>query len=352
MPPGESSSINLPGAVVSALTTPPNPANKPTTVGPDGRFTLEVKHPGTFRLKVQNTCSEPFTSAAFTASADGTHNAGAISLTLKPEPTGTARYSITQTAPGTPGTPGNPGITAPTPARPGNYKLTVNCVRTIGNNEFASNGSIITAVADAEDVASTDRNQIITEIALPSTLRSIGESGLALHLLLSGTLTIPRNVETIAKEALRNSGSTNSVTVVFETGSRLTTIGERAFMQSSLKDFTLPENLETIETLAFFQTQFSFSTDFSPSGTLIIPAKVSKIGTLAFAQIIGITAVDIRSNRLAKPSGAAANFPLANNLFRNVTGITEIKLPAEVYDSYTSAERSAIFGTIPLTRVP
>ena len=53
-----------------------------------------------------------------------------------------------------------------------------------------------------------------------------------------------------------------------------------------------------------------------------------------------------------KPSGATANFPLENNLFRNVTGITEIKLPAEVYDSYTATERSAIFGTIPLTPVP
>ena len=351
-PPGESSRIGLPGATVSAVTTPADPANQSVTSRSDGGFSLQVKHSGSFKLKVENTCSEPFTSAAVSASADGSHNAGALRLTLKPEPTGTARYSITQTAPGTPGTPGNPGISAPTPATPGSYKLTVNCVRTIGNNEFASNGSIITAVAAAEGVASADRNQIITEIALPSTLKSIGEYGLALHLLLSGTLTIPRNVETIAKEAFRNSGSTNAVTVVFETGSRLTTIGERGFMQSSLKDFTLPENLETIETLAFFQTQFSFSTDFSPSGTLIIPAKVSKIGTLAFAQIIGITAVDIRSNQLAKPSGAAANFPLENNLFRNVTGITEIKLPAGVYDSYTSAERSAIFGTIPLTRVP
>ena len=215
----------------------------------------------------------------------------------------------------------------------------------IGNNEFASNGSIITAVTNAEGLASADRNQIITEIALPSTLKSIGEYGLALHFGMSGTLTIPRNVETIGKEAFRNSGSNNSVTFVFETGSRLTTIGERGFMQSSLKDFTLPENLETIENAAFFQTQFSFRADFSPSGTLIIPAKVSKIGTLAFAQIIGITAVDIRSNRLAKPSGATANFPLANNLFRNVTGITEIKLPAEVYDSCTKAELQAIFGT-------
>ena len=135
-------------------------------------------------------------------------------------------------------------------------------------------------------------------------------------------------------------------TFLFETRSRLTTIGNSGFRQSFLKNFTFPENIETIEDLAFF------TTEFSPSGTLIIPAKVSKIGNRAFMLAAGITAVDIRSDRLAKPTGAAANFPLGNGLFQNVTGIAEIKLPAGVYDSYTSAERTAIFGTIPLTRVP
>ena len=332
--PGETSSIDLPGATVSALTTPPNPANRPVTSRPDGGFSLQVKHPGTFKLKVDNACYEPFTSAAVSASTDGSHNAGAISLTLKPEPTGTDRYSITQKA-------------------PGSYKLTVNCARTIGNNEFISTGTIITAAAAAEGVASTDKNNMITEIALPSTLTSIGEAGLRGHNSVSGTLTIPRNVATLANEAFRNTGSAAAVpTVVFETGSKLTTIGDSGFMQSFLNNFTFPENLETIEALAFFQTQFSFNADFSPSGTLIIPAKVSKIGGQAFMRITGITAVDIRSDRLAKPAGATANFPLGNNLFQSVTGITEIKLPAEVYDSYNATERSNIFGTIPLTRVP
>ena len=98
--------------------------------------------------------------------------------------------------------------------------------------------------------------------------------------------------------------------------------------------------------------RLSFSADFSPSGTLIIPSKVSKIGNQAFSLVTGITVVDIRSDRLAKPDGATDSFPLSTNLFRLVTGITEIKLPAGVYDSYLPADRSAIFGTIPLTRVP
>ena len=326
--PGEPSSIDLPGAMVSAVTTPADPANQPVTSGPDGGFTLQFKHSGSFRLKVNNTCSEPFTTAAVTASADGTHNAGALRLTLKPEPTGIARYSFT-------------------PRTAGGFKLTVNnCVREIGNNEFGATGTIITAAAAAESVANSAR--MITEIALPSTLRSIGENGLERHELMSGTLAIPRNVETIAKEGVQRLGFSNTTappTVVFETGSKLTTIGDRGFMQSRLKDFTLPENLETIDATTFYASGFSFSTNFSPSGTLIIPAKVSKLGSYVFGDISGITVVDIRSDRLAKPSGATTNFPLADGLFQNVTVMPSIKLPAEVYDSYDKVQLQTIFGS-------
>ena len=71
---------------------------------------------------------------------------------------------------------------------------------------------------------------------------------------MSKTLMIPRNVETLGKEAFqgfkRYDG--DGPTVVFETESRLKTIGIRAFAESTLIDFTLPENLETIENQAFF----------------------------------------------------------------------------------------------------
>ena len=79
---------------------------------------------------------------------------------------------------------------------------------------------------------------------------------------------------------------------------------------------------------------------------------VSKIGAQAFLSVTGITAVDIRSDRLRNPDGATANFPLGDNLFQGVSGITEIKLPQTVYDSYIAAERSAIFGSITLNPVP
>ena len=82
-----------------------------------------MKHSVSFQIKVGNTCSEPFTSAAVTATADGSHNAGALRLTLKPEPTGTARYSITSR------TAGAFRV----------FKLTVNnCVREIGTTSSAA----------------------------------------------------------------------------------------------------------------------------------------------------------------------------------------------------------------------
>ena len=226
-PSGRSYSIDLPGAKISALTTPPNPVNQPAAARPDGSFTLQVKHQGTFRLKVDNTCSEPFTTTDITASADGSHNAGELQLTLKSEPAAADRYSITQKS-------------------PGSFKLTVKeCVRDIVNNEFSSSGTIITAAADDKGAIASG---MITEISLPSTLRSIGESGLGRHTMMSGTLTIPRNVETLANNAFRDMALNSPAppAVVFETGSRLRSIGDSAFLNSRLKDFTLPENLETI----------------------------------------------------------------------------------------------------------
>ena len=286
---------------------------------------------------MEHPCSEPFTSAAVTASAQGSHDAGALKLTLKPEPAGTARYSIT-------------------PRTAGGFKLTVNnCVREIGNNEFSVLGTIIQTKATAEGA---NRFNMITEIDLPPTLRKINENGLLSHIAISGTLRIPRNVETIITGALNNIGSSasanpNGYILSFAAGSKLTSIGSDTFRGSRLKDFRLPENLETIGRGAFINTQFFFSTGFSPAGTLTIPAKVSKIGEQAFRDIQGITAVDIRSKELAKPDGAlAADFPLRPNLFQNVTGITEIKLPQTVYNSYRPAERTAIFGSITLNPVP
>ena len=332
LPPSESSSIGLPGAKVSALTTPANSANQPITSRSDGGFTLQVKHSGTFKLKVEHSCYELFTSNAITVSASGSHDAGAISLTPVREPTGTDRYAIT-----------------PQSGDPNEYKLTVNCVRAIKRGEFSSSGTIITT---ANAVGGMPVLTTITEIVLPPTLKSIGERGLGGHSRMSKTLTIPRNVETLGTEAFQHLKryEGDGPTVVFETESRLKTIAVRAFAESILIDFTLPENLETIENQAFLNAQFFLNTIAFPSGALVIPAKVSKIGTQAFARVrSGITALDIRSELLAKPPGATSNFPLRSDLLGSGSlrspAITSITLPQKVYNSYNKADLQNIFGS-------
>lgn len=154
-PPGESLSINLPGTMVSALTTLADLVNQPVTSRSDGSFTFQVKHSGSFKLKLGNPCCEPFTSTTIKASADGSHDAGVISPTLVAEPAGTARYSITAQS-----------------FDPNEYKLTVNCVRAIRDNEFDTDGRIIKTanVSNGIPLLTT-----ITEIVLPPTLKSIGE---------------------------------------------------------------------------------------------------------------------------------------------------------------------------------
>ena len=274
---------------------------------------------------MENTCYNSLTTDAFTASADGSRNAGALQLTLGPEPAGTDRYSFTEQS-------------------GGKFKLTVNnCVREIGNTEFSGFGTIITDKATAEG---KNRFNMITEIELPPTLTKIDTNGLARHSVISGTLTISRNVQTIGSGAFGGNAISSVYTVSFAAESKLKSIGSSAFQLNNLKDFRLPENLETIDSTAFISANFSFSPEFSPAGTLTIPAKVSKIGDRAFSDSFGITAVDIRSDRLRKPDGAAAaDFPLQPNLFQNVTGITEIKLPPAVYESYTKAQLQDIFGS-------
>ena len=280
---------------------------------------------------MESTCYDTLTTNAFTEPADGSRDAGALRLTLKPEPAGTARYSIT-------------------PRTAGGFKLTVNnCVREIGNNEFGATGTIISAKAGTEGV--TPR-LFITEISLPPTLTQVGNDGLARHTKLSEPLTIPRNATTVGNKAFKDVGNASTPrrpTFSLAADSRLKSIGSQAFENVHLHDFILPETLETIGRLAFGGVSF-VSTSSDP--LLVIPAKVSKIEERAFEFITGITTVDIRSRQLAKPASATANFPLGNNLFQGVTGITEIKLPADVYNSYDATQRSAIFGSIPLTPVP
>ena len=233
------------------------------------------------------------------------------------------------------------------------YKLTVKeGVTAIPANEFSVKFDLASSSLKASPIIQRYANisgeqptNVISEIQLPSTLKTIGNFAFHRNLSVSGNFTIPGNVETIGDDAFTFLGSSYGGTaapsrpaITFESGSRLKTVGRRAFaIARSSSALVLPNGLETIGAEAF--------RDFiMPSSPLVIPASVRKIGDRAFSGLKGISTVRIESAGLAKPAGAVKPFPLEPNIFQG-TGITSVTLPVEVYSSYSSAERDEIFGT-------
>ena len=339
----DSAGAKLPGVTVSASTTPPVTA----TTDPNGAFSLRVTHAGSsaFTLTAAKTCYETAPAKSITLTSNDPYDTGVTTLSLKPEPaTDDDRYTFTQ--------------------KPdGSYKLTVNCVTEIPASKFSTFGGrggftqspILRRLATE---SGKEIDVVLTEIELPPTLEMIGKGAFLRNTAVTGNLTIPRNVTTIGDLAFNQLGSTHvtgrnpgniassrAPAITFETGSKLTSIGRRAFLTSGSKAaLVLPDGLTTIGAQAFRQF-------ITPDGDLVIPANVSSIGEQAFSAFEGINdGVTIRSAKLAK---VGTNSPLGNNLFgRSGSGtdprrstITTIKLPAAIYNSYTATERTAIFGS-------
>ena len=293
-----------------------------------------------FDLTVEKACYETAPAKSVTLTNNTSYDAEVTTLTRKLEPTENEdRYDFTRKS-------------------DGSYKLTVKeCVTAIPANEFSASTDDTSPIiewliglASGKTITSA-----LTEIELPSTLRTIGNFAFINNQEVTGTLTIPRNVETIGLGAFKSVGlgnvnvqppsaiaSSRAPAIAFESGSKLRTIAQSAFEYSGSKVplLTLPDGLETIEVDAFRYFVM-------PPSPLVIPASVRKIGSGAFRSVSGINGVTIRSTNLTKD---AADPPLGNNLFGGGAGtrlstITTIKLPLAVYNSYTRAERTAIFGS-------
>ena len=336
----DSSGAPLPGATVSASTTPP----VTTKTGSDGTFSLQVTHAGSsvFTLTLEKGCYTAVKSIILTSNSP--YDTGVTTLTLTPLPTTAAdddRYTFTQKPDGT-------------------YKLTVNCVTAIPANEFSAS-TVSTSPILQRLVASSGKaiTEVLTEIELPPTLKTIGNFAFIRNEGVTGDLIIPRNVETIGRQAFQQVGlgnvqssrsiaSSRAPAIAFESGSKLRTIGQSAFEYSGSKVplLTLPDGLETIGVDAFRYFVV-------PPSPLVIPGSVRKIGNEAFRSASGITGVTIRSTNLTKDAAAPR---LGTNLFgesspggggagTRLSTITTIKLPFTVYNSYSSAERTAIFGS-------
>lgn len=237
------------------------------------------------------------------------------------------------------------------------------------------------AFAEDYDFEDTD-NHKLASIELPASLTEIGENAFEYCWKLTG-ITIPANVTKIGAYAFRNCG--NLTTVTFAEGSKLETIGQRAFSSSGITSFTVPASVKTIEgggkgqldsmgafhsclelrTVLFEEGSLLESigacafwdcsklTNAELNGDLALPAGVSEIGVNAFSytRIRSFTVperVTVVSDQLFYRCTALERVTLHDGVttigaeaFWGCTGISEFAITKNV----TSIGRNAFYGT-------
>ena len=152
----------------------------------------------------------------------------------------------------------------------------------------------------------------ITEITIPNSVTTIGNSAFDGCNSLSGTLTIPNSVTSIGEAAFSGCiGLTGELTIPNSvTAIRNATFNGCSGLSGTL---TIPNSVTTIGGHAF-------SGCSGLTGALTIPNSVTGIGPQAFADCVGITAFNM---------GNAITY-IGNEAFLNCLGITEISIPNSV----------------------
>ena len=186
-----------------------------------------------------------------------------------------------------------------------------------------------------------DKN-LIEEIVFDSQsqLTSIGMAAFRNN-KLSGTLIIPNSVETIDNSAFVGNAAQNSnqiETLLFESGSKLTTIASTAFEYNNLTGtLNIPASVRTISVNAFRRNQLT-SVLFESgsqlvtlggfnenkiSGTITIPASVETIGNNAFSGTASGTSNQI-TTIIYEPSSKLKTISGRAFAYNNLIGYTEI----------------------------
>ena len=330
--------VGLPGATVSAST---KPAPTATTTGPNGAFTLQVTHSGSFTLTAQKACYETSPRKSVTLTSNTPYDAEVIALTPN-EPTGNKRFDLTPNADGS------------------TYTLTVaDCVRTITSGEFASDHSSVPASTRANTrlagrLGATNQHQKVTVIELPESLIRIEQQAFSAHQKVSGALTIPPTVDHIGASAFyqlsSSSNSSEQVRLDFPPSSKLKFIGSQAFRNALIQAFPqLPQSLETVEQNAFSAVTHSTVSDF------VIPENVAELGNRVFgtnATFQGTLTIEsphlVRTpadTAVAKTGRLGDAMFFAPGFGTGTSPFTQIILHKTVFDSYSQADLNAIFGT-------
>jgi len=212
----------------------------------------------------------------------------------------------------------------------------------------------------------------ITSIALPSSLKTIGEGAFMKCELLT-KIDIPSNVTAIGDCAFYGCGSLDAVN--FATDSKLESIGMRAFEGTLLTSFTIPTSLKTMGDNPFVKTEIKSVTNLSENfvitdgilydkgktriilcfvdykGDYNMPVTVTGIDSYAFDHCVNIKSVSfpeglktigenafngcVSLGSVLIPFGELET--IGSGAFTGCTGLKEITLPESVKEIGMSA---------------
>lgn len=195
-----------------------------------------------------------------------------------------------------------------------------------------------------------DRNVYYSQPRTDITELTIGEGITAYNKLSTGSdipnlekLTIGKDLVTIGEDAFYNTFPV-SLTVEFEAGSSLKTIGNLAFGFTDLTTITLPDSVETIGDSAFYHCDKLTSVNIPDNVTTIgdgafqntaitsvsIPGSVKTIGQNAFGNCTSLATLELGSGIQTIDVWA----------FRGCTSLTSVSIP----DSVKTIGNSAFIG--------
>ncbi len=147
----------------------------------------------------------------------------------------------------------------------------------------------------------------VTSLTLPNTLTRIGDYAFAFTTSIE-SMAIPESVTSIGQGAFYNSTIKD-----LNIPERVTSIGKGAFGYcSSLNGIDIPEGITVIEDAVFSHC--------GGISDITIPAAVTSIGEFAFAGCTGLTSMDI----------PAAVTSIENSTFEDCTGLTSVSLPSGI----------------------
>lgn len=154
-----------------------------------------------------------------------------------------------------------------------------------------------------------------TEFSIPEQVRTIGNNAFYCNDSIV-SIVIPDNTEIIKESAFANCNALESVTL----GKNLTEIGNNAFSgDEMLKKINLPENL-----LSIGETAFRLCSGLKE---INLPASLKEIGSFAFKNCTGFSTVYI-------PAGVET---IGHGVFATATGLTEIIVDENNTSYYSEA---------------